>query len=444
MAVSDSCGVRHTDVEAAVLEVAKVRITDGGTARHPLVIELVNSLPSNSSEPWDTNVDLIRFWQCVEAAGTPLLSEGDNDGVTATFVWRDSGGQSDVDMVFVDLELWQSPLALLAGTDVWYVDVQLPPDYSSGYSINLGAQGKIVTEDVHEPWAASYDDPLNQWPIRAEDSNYPRNVVRASGLPQHEQLRGDMSRISVPALLLNGPRPAKAFPVSVYKPPSSVTSSKAPLPVVIFFNGQFVESSDALPLLERAMADGRLAPALFVIPGSLRSDDDHTAWGWRNGYGPHNLSDHLTQELLPALEAEHDLSGGIHLVAWGYASHAAVRTAIGCARVVSLTLLNPAAVIDERRPGASLSLLPQWPNLEGFDRIAEDLVPLMRSNCFVQLSEFPTEDGDPSASDTSTRLAGRVAAETGRTIARIPLNNSDMVAGASALLLALDRAFLER
>jgi len=402
----------------------------------------------NASGPWRVEGDLARFWDEVEAIGSPLLSEGEDDMVTATFLWRDQSERQGIDMVVVSLELRNEPLALLAGTDIWFVDVWLPRDYAGGYCFHLGTDGVIFNEDLHEPWAMSFGDPLSRWPIHEEDTLYPRNIVRASGLPQPEQLRGEVHRVLIPSLLLDGPRPTPSFPVSVYEPPRSVANSDTYLPAVIFLNGQFVESSDALPLLDRAMDramdEGRLLPALLVIPDSLRSLDEHSAWGWRNRHGPHDLSAYLTQELLPALEVEHDLSGAIHLIAWGYAAHAAVRTAIGCNRVVSITLLNPIRVRDFQAVGTSRAA--SWPTAEWkrFDRIADDLVTLMRSSCFVQLSKLSPREDRPSREDSSEQLAAIVAAQTGRHLDRIQLSNADLVAGASALLPALARVLGER
>ena len=196
-----------------------MKTTNGGAARHELLVCLVRALPLNASGPWRVSEgDLARFWDEVEAIGSPLLSEGEDDMAVATFLWRDQSERQGIDMVVVSLEWRNEPLAVLAGTDIWFVDVWLPRDYAGGYCFHLGTDGVIFNKDLHEPWAIRFGDPLNRWPIHEEDTIYPRNIVRASGLPQPEQLRGEVHRVLIPSLLLDGPRATSSFPFSVYEP----------------------------------------------------------------------------------------------------------------------------------------------------------------------------------------------------------------------------------
>lgn len=324
-----------------------MRITDGADAQHRFVQDLVRVLPARDSGPWrGAEGDTALFWERVERSGTPLLTTTGGGDVVATFVWREEE-DSEIDTVVVSVDDAQIPLALIAGTDVWYVDEVFTGPVAAPYCFHVGTSGRVFPEDVHEPWPMSFADPLNSWQVAEEDASYPRNIVRTVGLLERDAMNGSMHVLEPPATLLRGPRVTSRFPVHVYEPPRALTASDASLPLAVLMNGQFAESSDLLAQLDAAMSASMLPPALVVIPGSRRSPEEFTAWGWRNGRGPHELSPHLRHELLPALRDVFAVTGEIHLVAWSYAASGATRTALRLDGIASVTLLHPDAVHGE-------------------------------------------------------------------------------------------------
>ncbi|MBQ9917202.1 MAG: hypothetical protein IJO71_08380 [Microbacterium sp.] len=390
--------LRLLDEQGAVL-----RITNGDDARHPFVQDLVRGLPNDDSRPWlVAEGDIAFFWQRVERRGTPLLTQTDDGSIVATFVWRESEG-SEIDTVVVSIDDAWIPLALIAGTPVWYADQVFTSPVAAPYCFHIGTDGQVFPEDVHEPWPMSFADPFNPWLVTEEDASYPRNVMRTEGLRERDALNGTVHLLEPPATLLRGPRVTSRFPVYIYEPLPALTTSDASLPMVVLMNGQFAESSDLLAQLDSAMTEGILPPSLVAIPGSRRGPDSFTAWGWRNGYGPHDLSPYLRHELIPALRKEFAFSPEIHLVAWSYAASAATRTSLRLDRIASVTLLHPEAVRSE--DGSTI----------GLESTAAEVMRLVERGVTVQVADH--RKGEPWIWGAAHRLtAGRaniVAAASG-------------------------------
>lgn len=434
-----------------------MRITTGSDASHPLLVRLVEQLSSQGDGPWDVTGFLDEFWRDVAERGTPLRQSLPDGQTRITYLWREG---ADADYDGVSVEGWPQ-LAVLAGTDVWFGEADVPGDYVDAYCFNLSVDGKTLNEDIHEPWAMSFADKLNPVAVAEQDSHYPRNIVAARGLLPRRQPVGSTRILRVPCTRLELPeREAEHpafFPAWVYQPARSATTVETPLPVVVLVNGQFLESSDALAILDDAMASGELAPALVVTacsrprpsgwaagravyePGDYEFEGvqwrEHTAWGWRNGYGPHDLSDFLVAELLPALREHYAIRPGVHLVSWDTGAQAALATAAGAhEQVDSVTLLLPAGLYGDDQPHLERTF-PNDASVQALNDV------LSRRSARVAVSEPTSRSGSYSwADEGADALCRAVDSRLTESIARVPLTDPNIAAGAYALVPAIQWA----
>lgn len=434
-----------------------MRITTGSDASHPLLVRLVEQLSNQGEGPWDVTGLLAEFWQDVAEVGTPLLQSLPDGQTRITYLWREG---ADADYDGVSVEGWPQ-LAVLAGTDVWFGEADVPDDYVDAYCFNLSVDGKTVNEDVHEPWATSYADKLNPVAVTEQDAYYPRNIVAARGVLPRGELAGSTRILRVPSTQLELPeRTAEHpafFPVWVYEPPRSATATETPLPVVVLINGQFLESSDALAILDDAMASGELAPALVVTacsrprpsgwaagravyePGDYEFDGvewrEHTAWGWRNGYGPRDLSDFLLTELLPALRGHFAVRPGVHLVSWDTGAEPALATAAGAhEQVDSVTLLLPSGLYGDDQPHLERTF-PSDASVQALNDV------LSTRAARVAISEPTPRSGRYSWVDEGAdALVAAIDSSLAEGIARVPLTDPNIAAGAYALVPAIQWA----
>lgn len=348
-----------------------------------------------------------------------------------TFVRRDESG-GDVDRVVAALDgEGDHDLALLAGTDVWYVELPLPRDYAGLYCFNLGVDGSIIEEDEHERWPASFSDEFNHRRAHDVDAIYRRHILRVSGEADDAGLVGRTDVLTTSANSLSTPTPTSTFTVHAHQPPHA---SETPLPIILLMNGQFLESSDLLEQLDHAMSEGVLPPALLVMPGDRHNGRTHTAWGWRNAYGPHDLAPYLRHELLPELAARYALTDEIHLLSWDYTAYATLRTALAVQSVTSVTLFEPSEVARADTGGFGF-----WDQV-GLDAMARAAAWLLDGGRLVQLSELTRRTNRHDAPQASEDLAARVAALTSRPLPRVALPDPNIVSAASAAVSALAHA----
>jgi hypothetical protein len=389
---------------------------------HPLLDELRGT---------DLSPGLLEaFWSRVAVRGTPLLRDG-KDGHVATFLYR-LQASTDIEGVIVlwdGHEGYSTPdlhLRRLGDSDIWHGSVEVPADFQGMYYFALANADGIVPEDLHEPWPMSFGDPLNQCPTYEPDSLYARNVVdvrRRGGVGRH----GQVSSFQVPTHSLTLPRQDQRppmYPVWTYAS-DTVADDEAPRQVVLLMNGQFLECLDLAKRLDAAFDAGQLPPTVIVAPG--QTDAGHTAWGWRNGFGPPELSAFLRDQLMPRLQKRMNVADDVHVVAWDYTATPALDTAREAGDLVrSVTLLCPSA---------TRALLDQS---HAFDR--RDGFTLRGLNSVRLAVGVPTRREGPFAWTSPRVTALRDAARAGGlALIELPQPDPNIVSAADAMIAALER-----
>lgn len=158
-------------------------------------------------------------------------------------------------------------LSLLPRSNVWWREVNLPANLTGMYYFEMHDGNGLITEDIHEPWAATFGDTYNSYATHDLDSSYQRFVVSTKGPFGDLPHVGTASTIEVPAERLMLPIrriwsggaeievPApQTFPVWTYEP-YPVRRDGADLPIlVVLMAGQFHESMDLQSELDYAVA----------------------------------------------------------------------------------------------------------------------------------------------------------------------------------------------
>jgi len=206
------------------------------------------------------------------------------DDRTSTFVYR---GEADA----VRLRHWVYGLAStpafsrLEGTDLWYLDLELPDDSRIEYKIEL----------VHGSSVESIEDPLN--PFRARDPFGANSVLQTDGYERPawtfddpEARKGTLERHRRPSAALE-----RDVEFDLYVPARFRRSGRYPL-LVVHDGGDYLEYSSMQTVLDNLIH--RLDMAEVVVAFShpqerLVEYADHE---------PH--ARHIAEELVPWLEAE--------------------------------------------------------------------------------------------------------------------------------------------
>ncbi len=306
---------------------------------HQLLDALVTALGRDGANP---ETVLNEFWGEVGLLGTPLL-ERQEETWEATFLFREAplagGTGAALTRVFVE---WfgdyvggsRLELERLARTNLWWASVTLPDDFTGVYTFHGADRTGVIVEDIHEPWPMSWSDEYNTTPTHDVDDVYPANVVTTRSRPDGTPGAVTTFEVSTRDLPLpnRGGVPAREdFSVWMHVPAGHTD----PLPAVVLFAGQFRESSQ----LERELDRQQPVPFVTVGPGPSRSG--YTAWGWRNGYGPGELSAFVEHTLVPEIRSRASVEDRVHLVGWDYTVPSVVETALRIPhRLASITLLG--------------------------------------------------------------------------------------------------------
>jgi enterochelin esterase-like enzyme len=204
------------------------------------------------------------------------------EGSSITIVFR---GQVDS----VALRHWiqglpaEQPLERLAGTDLWFLVLDLPAESRMEYKLQVTERGQTQL----------ICDPLN--PHLANDPYGANTVVHAEGyeipawtLPDPEARAGSVEDLTILSTALGGPRPIK-----VYVPARYREERRYPL-VVMHDGGDFLRFANLQTVLDNLIHRLEIAPMIVAFIdssnriGEYADDENHARF--------------LVEELIPGLE----------------------------------------------------------------------------------------------------------------------------------------------
>jgi enterochelin esterase family protein len=215
----------------------------------------------------------------------PVIEDG-----SATFLWR---GEADaVHLVHMIYGLpTHQPFLRLAGTDLWYLTLELPARSRVEYKIEVTRAGET----------ALIEDPLN--PLRTRDPFGTNSVVQGDGyqtpdwvMPDPEARPGTLEELVVPSAGL-----ARDVRVTLYLPARFRRSRRYPL-LLVHDGGDFLAYGGMRTVLDNLIHRLDIAEMLVALlhPGErLVEYADHPGH-----------ARFLAEELTPRLEREWPLVGG--------------------------------------------------------------------------------------------------------------------------------------
>lgn len=275
----------------------------------PLLRDLWTRLEAGESTALDD------FWRHTREAGTPLVepSADDKRDVLVTFLWRDTSGTTNVDVIagvgvgggFAT----PYPMRRLGTTDLWYRTDRTRADVRNTYALapnNPPVAASLAAMMAH--WRA---DPLNPRTIvySKQDSapgegDGARSLVEGPDAPAQPWIRpqagvptGTVHHHRLPSTILENERD-----IWVYTPPG-YTATDACSHVLILFDGwEYLHHVPTPTIVDNLIAAGQLPPliALFVsnIDGRTRS---------RELLCRTPFVEFLAQELMPWARREYNL-----------------------------------------------------------------------------------------------------------------------------------------
>lgn len=254
-----------------------------------------------------------RLWTDAQAAGGPLVeptAAGPNpDGLSAvTFLWRGAADRVTLVGLFDHNDLARTDLTRIAGTDLWYLTLLLPPDTKASYAFLLDA-----TKDGD--WQATdrwLPDPLNPDTFRMacnSDGVEPDpNEHDRSSLYLAPRSPWSIADPAAPAgtVTMHWMHAAdthltRDHRVWVYEP---ATAGSGPHPVAVLFDGDcYVAPMLSTPtILDNLIAAGTIPPTYALLIESL--DNRHIELN-----GDPDFLAFLTDDLLPWASARYPITG---------------------------------------------------------------------------------------------------------------------------------------
>jgi enterochelin esterase-like enzyme len=250
---------------------------------------------------------LARFWE--ERKGQGLLVEaiaGDEQSVRVTFLWRGAPGTGYVGVLNGPPgSRGEKPLALLPGTDVWFLTARLPRDgrlVYRFYAEPAAPPDRMTVGAMNKRYASGHPDPLN--PTVAFGLSLfdlpgapPQPFARrAAGVPASAP-----AEAKIASALLHEDRH-----VVVYAPPGYDPKRAQPYGVVIVFDGEwFGNWTEAIiqapAVLDNLLAQKRIPPVVAVLVDNQGTRDRDLAQS-------EPFADFLARELVPWLRRSYHVS----------------------------------------------------------------------------------------------------------------------------------------
>ncbi len=205
---------------------------------------------------------------------------------SVTFVYRGDADAVLLQHFIYGLETSQ-PFARLAGTDLWYLTLELPRESHLQYKLN------VVSGEQHR-WIL---DPLN--PRKALDPYGANSLVSTGGarpewtLPDPEARPGELRELTIPSAAFGGERTVRLYLPARYRP-----SRRYPL-LVVHDGGDYLRFSSLRTVLDNLIHRLEMAPMLVALTDAGERLDEYP------DHEPH--ARFLTEELVPRLERDYPL-----------------------------------------------------------------------------------------------------------------------------------------
>lgn len=233
---------------------------------HPRLRQLETELKAG-----DTGAN-ARFWRAMGQTGAPLIRRTEDGAWTVTFVWRDEG-VSDLTPTrsVAVIQDWGADgirehfMVRLPGTDVWYLEREVPSGTRTTYQLSPSAN----------------PDPQAEAPFMLDPRNPHQSVAYLSDAGNHFVF-STLTLPDAPALDWHSASPLRGAVELVHPSPgrrawvyTPALPSPEPLPLLVVFDGRQYKDLLRLPrILDALIASADLPPLAALMVDTPRRDVD--------------------------------------------------------------------------------------------------------------------------------------------------------------------------
>ncbi len=255
------------------------------------------------------------FWRHMREVGAPLVepSADDNRDVLVTFLWRDTSGATNVDVIagvgagggFAA----QYPMRRLDTTDLWYRTDRTRADVRNTYA--LAPNNSPVAASMAEMMAHWRADPLNpRTVVYPKQESAPgemdvvRSLVEGPDAPAQPWI---MPHAGVPAGAVHHHRLPSAIlenerDIWVYTPPDYTTTDERSRVLILFDGWEYLHHVTTPTILDNMIAAGQLPPLAVLFVGNINGRTR-----FRELFCHTSFVEFLAQELMPWAKREYNL-----------------------------------------------------------------------------------------------------------------------------------------
>ncbi|UJJ32691.1 enterochelin esterase [Halopseudomonas maritima] len=256
-------------------------------------------------ESGDTDA-LNTFWQHMTAHGGPLVEPMADGRQRVTFVVRSPAAAGEVRLFWPAPGINSRQLALLPGSDLRYLSIEVPAGTRASYRLASGLppmndQPRAVLRQVLQDLAAA--DPLNPARWQPDPAAPAQSVLSLPGARPYDwhQPRSDVPKGTVQRLRYHSKRLGNQRQLTLYTPAGKQHDA---LPLLTLFDEQAYTLEVPTPtLLDNLIAAGRIPPMAAVLVGNPDRASRATELP-----GNPDFADFLAMELLPWLQTRLPIS----------------------------------------------------------------------------------------------------------------------------------------
>ncbi|MGI3129542.1 enterochelin esterase [Halopseudomonas pachastrellae] len=249
---------------------------------------------------------LNTFWQQMTAQGGPLVEPSADGRQRVTFVVRSPAATGEVRLLWPTPGINTRQLALLPGSDLRYLSIEVPAGTRASYRLASGLpplddQPRAVLRQVLLDLAAA--DPLNPTRWQPDPAAPAESVLSLPGARAYDwhQPRSDVPKGTVQQLRYHSELLGNQRQLTLYTPTGEQHNA---LPLLILFDEQAYTLEVPTPtLLDNLISAGRIPPMAAVLVGNPDRASRATELP-----GNPAFADFLAMELLPWLQSRLPIS----------------------------------------------------------------------------------------------------------------------------------------
>lgn len=245
------------------------------------------------------------FWQEIEAEGTPLVEQSDNDQFLVTLLWRDQQA-SKRDKITCSLggllnsRSMAHRLFQLGGSDIWYRTYQLPSTIRATYHFFIN------NEPVSDPLSKrTLYVPPDEVSVFLNKEMYLGIVELPAAPPETPwlELQPETPRGTLHSQLFSSSIVDHDYRLAVYTP-HNYDFNNGPYPLLLLYDTwTYTEVIPASTLLDNMIVAGTIPPLVAVLFGHLWRKDRMQEMGF---YEPFFAC--VMQELLPYIQQHYAIT----------------------------------------------------------------------------------------------------------------------------------------